>query len=49
MEAHAAIRHKLDLALHLVNAVTGRGIEEYNTRFITKNDDFILQIRNKNV
>ena len=36
MEAHATIRHKLDFALHLVNTVTGRVIEEYNARFITK-------------
>ena len=36
MVAHATIRHSLDLALHLVNAVTGKAIEEYNAKFLTK-------------
>ena len=35
MEAHATIHHKLDLALRLVNTVTGRVVEEYNAQFIT--------------
>ena len=36
MVAHATIHHKLDLALRLVNTVTGSVVEEYNTKFITK-------------
>lgn len=35
MVAHATIHHKLDLALRLVNTVTGRVVEERNTQFIT--------------
>lgn len=35
MVAHATIHHKLDLALRLVNTVTGRVVEEYNAKFIT--------------
>ena len=36
MVAHATIRHKLDLALQLINAVNGKGIEEYNAKFLTR-------------
>lgn len=35
MEAHATIHHKLDLAIRLVNTVTGKVVDEYNTKFIT--------------
>lgn len=35
MVAHATIHHKLDLALRLINTVTGRVVEEYNARFKT--------------
>lgn len=36
MMAHATIHHKLDLALRLVNTVTGKVVEEYNAKFITE-------------
>ena len=36
MVAHAMIHHKLDLAIRLVNAVTGRVIEDYNACFFTQ-------------
>ena len=35
MVAHATIHHKLDLAIRLVNTVTGRVVEERNVKFIT--------------
>ena len=35
MVAHATIHHKLDLALRLINTVTGSVVEEYDTKFIT--------------
>ena len=35
MVAHATIQHKLDLALRLVNTVTGRVVDERNTQFTT--------------
>lgn len=35
MVAHATIHHRLDLAIRLVNTVTGKVVEEYNTKFIT--------------
>ncbi len=35
MVAHATIQHKLDLALRLVNTVTGRVVDERNPQFIT--------------
>lgn len=35
MVAHATIHHKLDLALRLVNTVSGKVVEEYNVKFIT--------------
>ena len=36
MEAQSTIHHRLDLALRLINSVTGRVIEERNTRFLTQ-------------
>lgn len=36
MEAQATIHYKLDLALRLINTVTGSVVEEYNTKFITE-------------
>ena len=36
MEAHATIHHRLDLALRLVDSVTGRVIEEKNVQFLTR-------------
>lgn len=35
MMAHATIHHKLDLAIRLVNTVTGKAVDEYNIKFIT--------------
>lgn len=36
MVAHATIHHKLDLALRLVNSVTGRVVEERNVQFLSE-------------
>lgn len=35
MVTHATIHHKLNLALRLINTVTGSVVEEYNTKFET--------------
>ena len=35
MVAHATIHHRLDLAIRLVNTVTGKVVNEYNAKFIT--------------
>lgn len=39
MEAQAIIRHRLDLALRLMDSVTGRVIEERNVRFFTQSPE----------
>lgn len=36
MDAHAIVHHRLDLALRLVNSVTGKVIEERDARFLTQ-------------
>lgn len=39
MEAQATIHHRLDLALRLVDSVTGKVIEEKSTRFFTQSPE----------
>ena len=39
MEAQGVIHHQLDLALRLVDSITGRAIEERNIQFLTQSQD----------